>query len=75
VKAPPPPFLINNNSFMYYALFGMSSRNYHKGQRRDYIRRGLRENKVDGGLMIVFRRLLRTSESNTETYRGIHYNI
>ena len=25
--------------------------------------------------MIVFRRLLRTSESNTELYRGIHYNI
>ena len=25
--------------------------------------------------MIVFRRLLRTSESKTELYRGIHYNI
>ena len=34
-----------------------------------------RENKEDGRLMIVFRRLLRTSESNTELYRGIHYNI
>ena len=36
---------------------------------------GLRENKEDGRLMIVFRRVLRTSESNTELYRGIHYNI
>ena len=25
--------------------------------------------------MIVFKRLRRTSESNTEIYRGIHYNI
>ena len=41
----------------------------------DYIRRGLRENKENERLMIVFRGLLRTSESNTELYRGIHYNI
>ena len=33
--------------------------------------RGLRENKEDGRLMIVFKRLLRTLESNTELYRGI----
>jgi len=50
----------------------MSSPNHHKG-RGDYVRRGLRENKEDGGLMIVFKRLLRTSESNTELYKGIHY--
>ena len=42
----------------------------------DYIRRGLRENKENERLMIVFRGLLRTSESNTELYReSIHYNI
>ena len=34
----------------------------------DYIRRGLRENKEDERLMIVFRRLLRTSENYTEGY-------
>ena len=43
--------------------------------REDYIRRGLRENKEDGRPMKVFRRVLRTSESNTELYSGIHYNI
>ena len=31
--------------------------------------------KKDGGLIIVFRKLLRTTESNAELYRGIHYNI
>ena len=31
--------------------------------------------KEDGRLIIVFRRLLRTSESNTELYRKIHNNI
>jgi len=37
--------------------------------RGDYIKRGKRENKEDGRLMIVFRdfrRPLRASESNTE---------
>ena len=32
LKSPPPPYLINNYSFMHYALFGMSSRNPHEGQ-------------------------------------------
>ena len=37
----------------------------------------MRENKEDGGLIIVFRRLLRTLESNTELCIdiGIYYNI
>ena len=42
----------------------------------DYIKReGLRENKEDGGQMIVLRRPLRTSESNTALYREMHYNL
>ena len=42
----------------------------------NYIRRvGVEENKEDRGLMIVFSRLLRNSERNTELYRGILYNI
>ena len=50
----------------------MSSRNPHG----DYVRRGgVRENKENGGLIIVFRTLLRTSESNIELYKGIHYDI
>ena len=41
----------------------------------DYIRkRGVGENKEDGGLMIVFRRLLRTLKSKTELYIGIRNN-
>ena len=46
-----------------------------KVTRGDYIKGGLRENKEDGKLMIVFRRLLRTLESNTELYRSLHYNL
>lgn len=54
----------------------MSCRNPYEGQR--YItfgEEGGGVEKKDGGLIIVFRKLLRTTESNTELYRGIHYNI
>ena len=53
-------------------VFGMSSLNPSSRSGGNHRKReGLRENKEDSGLMKVFRRLLRTSESNTELYRGI----
>ena len=46
----------------------MKGRGHHDNK---HIRRGgVGENKEDGGLVIVYRRLLRASESNTELYRG-----
>ena len=56
-------------------LFCMYCRNPYEGQ--GYITFGEERGgeKKDGGLIIVFRKLLRTTESNTELYRGIHYIV
>ena len=51
-------------------VFGMSSHNPHEGQGEITLREARVKGEFeDGGLIIVFRRLLMISESITELYR------
>ena len=62
-----PPYLINNYSYKHYASIWHVFPQPLWRSGGDYIRRGLRETKENGRLMLVFRRLLMTSERpNTE---------
>ena len=68
--------MLNNYSYVHYASVWHVFPQPYEGWR-DYIRKAdyVRKMMMAGRLMIVFRRLLRTSESNTELYRWIHYNV
>ena len=67
---PPSLYFIKNYCYMHYT--SVSHVFPQPPWRRDFIRRGeLGENKDNERLMKIFRRLLRTSESNTELYKGI----
>ena len=68
LKSPPPLYLIKNSSFMHFASVWHFFPQPPWWSGGDYIRSGLRENKEDDRQMIVFRRLLMTSMSNTKLY-------